>query len=78
MTKIVHVVDKRPVKTLAGWFGVDKNTIRGWVRRYPQAFLGVNDINTEILDKRARKAGKRYIACGRGANSGATKRTRTG
>ena len=76
--KIVHVVDKWPVKTLAGWFGVDPNTIRGWLRRYPQAFLGVNDINADVLRKRARKAGERYVACGRGAKSGATKLTRMG
>jgi hypothetical protein len=62
----IRIEDKTPIKTLAAWFELDPNTIRGWVRDHCGAFLGVNDVNAEIIVKRTRLAGARYSRSGRG------------
>jgi len=60
---------RQPVKTLATSFKVDANTVRGWVRDYPPAFCGVNNINADVIIKHTEQAGRRYANCGRGAES---------
>jgi len=65
----IRVRDATPVKTLARLFKVDANTVRGWVRDYPQAFCGVNNINADVIIKHTEQAGRRYANCGRGNES---------
>jgi hypothetical protein len=65
----IRVLDATPVKTLARLFKVDPNTVRGWVRHYPQAFCGVNNINADVIIKHTEQAGRRYANCGRGNES---------
>jgi len=60
----IRVPDATPVKTLARLFEVDANTVRGWVRYYPQAFCGVNNINADVIIKRTEQAGRRYAKLG--------------
>jgi hypothetical protein len=62
----ICIPDPAPIKTLAGWFSVHPRTVRGWLKRYPPALLGVNKINADVIKYRTRKAGARYSKCGRG------------
>lgn len=41
-------------------FDFEVDTIRGWIRRCPQADLGVNDVDADLIESRTRKAGQRY------------------
>lgn len=61
----VVIVDDTPTKTISDSYGVTPNTVRGWVRKYPPAFLGINDINSDVLIHLMKTAGKRYSEAGR-------------
>lgn len=77
--KVVRITnDRHPVKTLAGWYSVDKRTVQGWVRNEEPAWLGLSEINADILISRTQQAGGRYSVAGRSnkaIESRGTKRT---
>lgn len=63
--KKIVVVDPTPTKTISKSYGVTTNTVRGWIKKYPPAFLGVTDIDSNILCHLMETGGKRYIDAGR-------------
>jgi hypothetical protein len=61
----IHIRDRTPTKTLAGWFGVKSNTVQGWVRLYAPAQPRVRTMTAELLCSLTIKAGRRYSRDGR-------------
>ena len=64
-SKVVKVDDLHPTKTIAQAYGVHESTVQGWCRKYQPAFLGVNDINAEVLKGLMEASGRRYQQAGR-------------
>jgi hypothetical protein len=56
----ITINDRSPVKTVRAAFGVAQSTVQGWQREIPTAFLGVNQIDGEILRDLMEQAGERY------------------
>ena len=64
-SKVVKVDDLHPTKTIAQAYEVHETTVWGWCRKYQPAFLGVNDINAEVLKGLMEASGRRYQRAGR-------------
>jgi hypothetical protein len=64
-SKMVRVDDHSPTKTIAEMYAVHDSTVRGWCRKYPPAFLRVNDVTPEVLTAMLKTSGARYRQAGR-------------
>jgi hypothetical protein len=68
-SKMVRVADRHPTKTVSEMYGVDESTVRGWCRKHPPTFLGVNDITPEVLITMLKRSGARYRQAGRSSSA---------
>jgi hypothetical protein len=64
-SKMVRVNDRHPTKTIAQAYGVHKTTVQGWCRKFPPAFLGVNEVTADVLKTMLKQSGARYKKAGR-------------
>ena len=67
--KLVKIDDGDPLETLAEWFDVSKNAIRMWLKVHSPAFLGINDIDENVITKLTQRAADDYKHWGRGQNA---------
>ena len=61
----IQINDKHPTKTVAQLYNVQPATVRSWQKNVEPAFLGVNDINAEILIHLMEDGAKRYTQASR-------------
>lgn|GEM_PF-3319934 len=67
--KLVRIDDACPLETLAEWFDVSKNAIRMWLKHHCPAFLGINDVDANVITKLTQRAADDYKHWGRGQNA---------
>jgi hypothetical protein len=66
--KLVRLVDRAPVATLADWFGVSRRTVQGWCAR-GQMELPPGPLTTKIVRHYTQQAGARYQNAGRSSSA---------
>jgi hypothetical protein len=63
--EVIRIDDPDPVERIHLWFGVAKRTVYDWIKKFEPAFLGVNNVNGEILANLTIQAAERYRNAGR-------------
>jgi len=61
----IRIEDPDPIERIHLWYGVEKRTIYDWLDRYEPAFLGVNDVNKDIIISMTVRAAEHYRQAGR-------------
>jgi hypothetical protein len=61
----IRIDDPDPVERIHLWYGVAKRTVYDWLARFDPAYLGVNDVNSELLIKFTVTAAEQHRAAGR-------------
>lgn len=67
--QVIRISDIHPTKTVAALYQVREATVRKWRRQVEAAFLGVNDIDSEIVEYHMREAAKRYLLGSRSSSA---------